>query len=287
MKLRTYRFNLFTMHGHLEVGNPDYAELFKLMSSLKGHHHEEGLRQIAIGTAKTHPKGLFLVLYSGDKEKNLLFFDVGEQKEFTQVTGPKRFQARKTRVMIFPETRRVLIEAGRGKISAGDLADIIEDQAHKNDVFRSLELVFTPVAAEEFFTAIDNMTRIQAATVTIAKPNVDWSESYKDLSKLAQDSDAKAIDATVRAKRSAGISKVSGLIPAIRSWVSDSMSSVLGVRIKGEKPNHSGLITLNLSDHVEKVDLSFEVTDKQPEPSDEQIEQALLSHAGGQEKVNA
>jgi hypothetical protein len=68
------------MHGHLEVGNPDYAELFKLMSSLKGHHHEEGLRQIAIGTAKTHPKGLFLVLYSGIKRKISCFLTLGSKR---------------------------------------------------------------------------------------------------------------------------------------------------------------------------------------------------------------
>ena len=287
MARRNYRFNIFTIQGHIEGGNPDYVELFKLMSTLKGHHHEDGSRHIAVGTSKLSNEGLFLVIYSGDKEKNLLFFDLSEQKEFNEVTGPNRFQARKTRIMIFPEKRQLLIEIGRGKIGTDDLADVIEEEAHKTEAFKTLELVFTPVAAEEFVAAIDNMTRIQSASVTIARPNYDWSDSYTALSELAQDSDAKAIDTTVRAKRAAGISKITGLIPAIKDWVTGPKSSVLGAKIKGEKPGHSGLITLNLSEHVQKAAFSYESTPKKPELSDEELEQRLRAYYEGQEKKNA
>lgn len=285
MARRNFRFNLYTIHGHLENGVPNYTTLFRSMASLKGHHHEEGKRQVAVGTARITGNDLFLVVYSGDKEKNLLFFDLEQQKEFNQATNPKQFQARKTRVVIAPEQRRLLIEVGRGKVSADQLAEVIETEAQKTPEFKTLELVFSPVAAEEFIAGIDNMTRIQSATVTLARPNVDWTDSYDSLKSMAEASDARAIDTTVRARRGAGISKEKGLIASIKGWVSGNMSSVLGAKIKGEKPGHSGLITLNLSDHVQRADITVDVPPDKDEPPDEVLEQQMRAYLEGQGEV--
>jgi hypothetical protein len=287
MARRNFRFNLYTIHGHLEDGVPDYNKLFRSMISLKGHHHEEGKRQVAIGTARLTGNDLFLVVYSGDKEKNLLFFDLEQQQEFNQSTIPTQFQARKTRVVIAPERRQMLIEVGRGKVSADEVADVIEAEAQKTPEFKTLELIFTPVAAEEFITGIDNMSRIQSATVTLARPNVDWTDSYDSLKSMAEASDAKAIDATVRAKRGSGISKEKGLIAAIKVWVQDNMSSVYGAKIKGEKPGHRGLITLNLADHVQRADITVDVALDKEEPPDEVLEQRMRAYLEGEGKGNA
>jgi len=68
MATRNFRFHVFTVHGHLETGIPDYVKLFSLMTGLKGHYHQVGKRQIAVGTAKLLGNDLFLVIYSGNKE---------------------------------------------------------------------------------------------------------------------------------------------------------------------------------------------------------------------------
>ncbi len=189
--------------------------------------------------------------------------------------------------MIAPEKRQILIEVGKGRIAPRELANMIEAEARKLAEFKTLELVFTPVAAEGFVTAIDNMTRIQSATVTIARPNVDWTDSYSALSSIADESHAKAIDATVRARRSAGISKENGLIPAIKGWVRGITSPVQGAKIKGEKPGHSGLITVSLSDHVQRVDIPAETGPDKEEPSDEELEQKLRVYFEAKGKENA
>ncbi len=133
MPKRGLKFLLYSIHGHLETGVPDYLALFRSLTSLKGHHHEEGKRQIAIGTAMLvrNQSRLLLIVYTGDKEKSILFFDLNEQTEFNALTSPGRFLARKTRVLIDPAQRSLLIESGRGCLSAEELAKIIEAEATK------------------------------------------------------------------------------------------------------------------------------------------------------------
>jgi hypothetical protein len=286
MALQNVRFHLFTIHAHLKNGAPNYANLFKLMTNLRGHYHEVRKRQVAVGDAKLLGNNLFLIIYSG-RQKNLLVFDRSQQREFNEITSSIRFQARKTRAMISPENRQLLIEAGRGRITSDELASMIEAQAHDIPEFRTLDLVFTPVAAEEFFATIDSMTRIQSASVTIARPNVDWNDSYSALTSIADESQAKAIDATIRARRSASISKQKGLIPAIKGWVKGAKSPVQGAKIKGEKAGHTGLITLRLSDHVQRIDIPVELSPNKEEPSDEELEQKLLAYFESKSKENA
>jgi hypothetical protein len=289
MPKRGLKFLLYSIHGHLAMGVPDYLTLFRSLTSLKGHHHEEGKRQIAIGTAMLveNQSRLLLIVYTGDKEKSILFFDLNEQTEFNELTSPGRFLARKTRVLIDPAQRRLLIESGRGCLSAEELAKIIETEAHKKNEYRGLELSFTPVAAQEFMAKISQMERIQSASVSIARPNVDWNDSYKALAGLADDSKGKAIDTTIRARRGDSLSKDNGLIPSIKHWLSDKLSAVASATIKGSSGDDSGLITLKLNDYVETLNV---VTDVQPEtgqPLETTIDERLNSYLDAKSKEDA
>jgi hypothetical protein len=286
MPKRTLRFLLYSIHGHLATGAPDYLALFRSLTSLRGHHHEEGKRQIAIGTAmlvKDRTR-LLLVIYTGDKEKSILFFDLNEQAEFNALNSPGRFAARKTHVLIDPAQRALLIETGRGCLSAEELAKIIETEAHKLPEYSTLELSFTPVAAQAFMDKINQMERIQSATVSIARPNIDWSDSYDMLAKLADDSKGKAIDTTVRARRGDSLSKESGLIPSMKHWLSDKLSAVASANIKGSSGDDSGLITLKLSDYVETLNVITDVKPDTGQPLETGIEEKLNSYLDAKSK---
>ena len=284
MPIRNIKFHIYTIHGHLEKGIPDYSHLFRAMTRLRGHRQEKGRRQIVVGTAELVGDYLFLVMYSGDSRKKKLLFDLNEQQELTQPVTLSRFYARKTRAMISLSKRRLLIEVGKGTVSADALAQIIEDDARELAEFETLELTFTPVVAPDFVKEIDQLTRIQSATVTVARPNVDWTDRYSVLTALASESQAKAIDTTVRARRGATISKESGLVGGIKTWVKGITTSIKGARIKGEMKGSSGLITLDLSDHVERVDIPVEVSPEIEEPTDEVVEQRLISYFRDKEK---
>jgi hypothetical protein len=125
---------------------------------------------------------------------------------------------------------------------------------------------------------IDELERIQAATVSIARPNVDWGERYDQLAKIADDSRAKAIDTTVRARRNDSLSKQRGIIPSLKHWLSGAHSSIANAKIKGALPGTSGLIELKLSDHVETVNVTTDTTDQTGYPLDTEVREKLNAY---------
>lgn len=287
MAKHNLRFLLYTVHAHVETGTVDYLGLVKTLVLLKGYHFQEGKRNVAFGEAKIINNRLFLVVYTGDTEKSILFFDLAEQAEISTPNTPRRFQARKTHVIVDPQQRLTLIETGRGRIAAEDLAKILEDRARAVESFRTLEMSLSPIAAKEFVNAIDTMDRIQAATVSIARPNVTWTDNFNALTKLADESEGKAIDATVRAKRGASLSKDNGLIPNIKAWVSEKMSSVYSASIKGEKPDSVGLTVLKLSDYVESVTVPVETKPDTGLPVEAALEEGLNKYLDSRKSGNA
>jgi hypothetical protein len=263
--------------------------MFRRLTSLKGHHHEDGNRQVAIGTAMLvrNQTRLLLIAYTGDKEKSTLFFDLNEQAEFNALNDPGRFAASKTRVLIDPAQRTLLIEAGRGRLYPGELAKLIETEARKLPEYGTLELSFTPVAAQEFMKKISQMERIQSASVSIARPNVDWSDSYKVLAGLADDSKGKAIDTTIRARRGDSLSKDNGIVPNMKHWLADKLSAVSSATIKGSSGDDSGLITLKLNDYVETLNVVTDVKADTGQPLETAIEEKLNSYLDTKSKEDA
>lgn len=285
MPKRSLRFLLYSIHGHLATGVPDYPALIRSLVSLRGYHHEEGNRQAAIGTAMllSNRERLFVVAYTGDKEKSTLYFDLAENHEFVSQNQPNQFAAKKTYIMIDAVKRRLVIEAGRGCLLAEELAKIIQDEAGKKPEFASLELSFTPVAAPAFMDKIRRMERIQSATVSIARPNVDWSDNYEELAKLADQSEGGAIETTVRAKRGKSLSKVAGIIPNIQHWLSDRLSAVASAKVKGAVRDDSGLITLKLSDYVDTLNVSVDAQPDSNQPTPNEVQNKLSTYLNSQE----
>src|SRR5580704_11138777 len=99
MPKRTLRFLQYSIHAHLEVGNPDYTALFRGMTILSGKFRQNGRRVTAIGSAmltkgSNNQDRLSLIVYTGDNDQNILFFDLNQQAEFSAATVPGRFVAR-------------------------------------------------------------------------------------------------------------------------------------------------------------------------------------------------
>lgn len=290
MPKRTLKFLQYSIHAHLENGgNPDYAALFRAMTILKGKNRRAGKRVTVIGSA-TLTRGskeqdrLSLVIYAGDNDQNILFFDLNELTEFSSTTIPGRFVARKTHAVIDPLGRTLMLESGRNHPPAEELAEFIEDAAQTLPGFENLELSFTPVPTPSFAEKITGMQRIQSATVSLARPNADWSDRYDQLRGLATDSNAKLIDATVRAGRNETLSKQTGLIPSIVHWLTETLPAVANAKIKGNADGNSPLIELKLSDHIEAVTLPVEISAENKQPSDLLIQQSLNAYLDAKEK---
>ncbi len=68
------------------------------------------------------------------------------------------------------------MEIKRGYINPHSLSFLIQEFARRTREFKSLELDFNPIADEDFTSRLAGFARIQAATITIARPNVDWTD---------------------------------------------------------------------------------------------------------------
>ena len=283
MPKRTFKFLLYAIHGHLADGLPDYSKLAERIIGFKGRYWRDGSRVVAFGAAmltrgKSSVDRASLIAYSGEVDKSVLFFDLEQQSEINSLLESGRFVARKTRIMFDPRQRILMIEAGRGHLPAEEFAKIVETELQNQAGFEALELSFTPVAAPTFISQIDEMKRIQSVMVSIARPNYGWTDRYDQFNKFADESDAKSIDATVRARRNSSLSKQNGIVPNLKHWLSKGLPSVINAKVRGAFGEGSGLIELKLSDHVETANITTDVKPDSGQPLDSEIQEKLSTY---------
>jgi hypothetical protein len=278
MPKKSFHFEFYSVHGHVDDKPVDYLKLLVKLVRLRGYHSESGDYHRYVGQASLSGEQLFLVIYTGHSEKSTLFFDLTAKAELTESISPGRFQARKTHAMIDAGKRVLAIEARKGGLSAFSLSALIEEFLRTDAEFKSLELSFNPIADEEFAARIDEFSRIRSATITIARPNVDWTDRHAQLTDVAKESDAKALDVTARAKRGGGLSKQRGIIEFIKSSASSAKSMFKKIKIIGSIGTEPGLITLDLSKHVQHLDVALETSAETNLPSESDVRARLSAH---------
>ena len=272
------------MHSHVEGAVVDYVNLFDAIApTLAGFHYEEGTRHVAFGQVNKIGNRIFLVAYTGYDARALLLFDVNRQQELFESIQPGRFHARKTHALIDPRQRSLLIENRKGHLRPDDLATAIELIARKLPGYETVELEFNPVAESEFVRQIEQFQRIQQATISLARPNPDWTDRHHQLTEVADESEAKAIDVTVRAKREKSIAKDSGLIKFIKEFAALPQSIFKRISITGSRDDDAGLITLNLSKHVEHIDLLADLDPVTGQPNESEVRNTMDSYLAGKE----
>ena len=116
--------------------------------------------------------------------------------------------------------------------------------------------------------------------------NVDWGDRYAQLTRIAEDSNAKIIDTTVRARRNETLSKQSGIIPDLVQWLTETLPAVVNAKIKGNANENSPLTELKLSDYIDAVSLPIEVNPETKQISDSLIQQSLNSYLDSRDKEN-
>jgi hypothetical protein len=284
MSQRHLRIELYSMHSHVEGAVVDYVNLFDAIApTLAGFHYEEGTRHVAFGQVNKIGNRIFLVAYTGYDARALLLFDVNRQQELFESIQPGRFHARKTHALIDPRQRSLLIENRKGHLRPDDLATAIELIARKLPGYETVELEFNPVAESEFVRQIEQFQRIQQATISLARPNPDWTDRHHQLTEVADESEAKAIDVTVRAKREKSIAKDSGLIKFIKEFAALPQSIFKRISITGSRDDDAGLITLNLSKHVEHIDLLADLDPVTGQPNESEVRNTMDSYLAGKE----
>ncbi len=281
MSARQLRFDLYSIHAHLESGAVDYGELFRQVAeAMAGYKDTEAARRIAITRSDILPDGkVFIVAYTGYSDRSTLYFDLASNVPQTEKGSPTKFRARKTHILIAPERRLMLIESKKGNLTASDLEIIIESLGRGCDHrYRKLELSLNPVADVDFSREIDSLKRIQSAVIVIGEPNFNWTEWNNTLATVAEDSNARSLGVMASAKREKSLSKESGVIQFVKEFAGQAKSIFKRVTIVGSRSEDAGLTTLNLSRYIEHYDVTVPQDPVTEQPIEEDVQKQLEAY---------
>src|SRR5713101_3333846 len=114
MPKKSFHFEFYSVHGHVDDAPADYLKLVTALVGLKGYHSASGDYHRYVGQATLDHNQLFLVIYTGSSEKSTLFFDFTVKEEVTESIRPGRFQARQTHAMIDAGKGLLAIETEEG-----------------------------------------------------------------------------------------------------------------------------------------------------------------------------
>lgn len=281
MARRTYSVNYFNLHGHEEEGEGegegsqpnnelDYIEFFRHLSQQPitnrviraDKNNTIVLEQIFINETKIDMR-----LAAGDPDETLWIFDMARGETVRAETGRGRWAATVVRVsmLITPDFRIVGMESRRPGISASLFEKFLEKAAANNG--RKIQFNLAPIAADSFSEEIEGFQRIREATIEIGEPNPGFSDVAGDLYELADRSNAKSIETTVKAKRNDSLRMDYGIVKDIKEISHEQKSSIKNAYVVGFRPGEREATKLSLRNYQEKSHVTTD-TSLRPQEQD-------------------
>lgn len=101
------------------------------------------------------------------------------------------------------------------------------------DFAEYLVVTLEPEPGPEFVSRLENLDRIMVATYRVTRPNPGWSDLESEMARESQDSDARKTEVSMYAKRGGTLSKVNGIVKAIRDSFAERRLD--HAKIKGER----------------------------------------------------
>lgn len=262
---KAVRLEAFDIQGHNGSGPLDYASFFSFIAAQNPNLRRERIadRLIAVPSFVEIDGRYSFVAYAGSSETSFLVLDLASDTEEIRHIEDGKVIATRTVGTIDPLARRAVIQYVHTGVRAAQVAALFEKLAHtRSTEFEGATLEFAPRAGRTFKQQIVAMERIQSASVTLTRPNYDWTDYSNAINELAGDSEAHNIEVAASAPRNGTLSKSKGVVQVINKLVDGTRSIIKSAVIKGLREGDSAPITLNLNKHIEsrmaKVPLSSE-----------------------------
>ncbi len=259
----TRKLQVFALHARTTRGAAEYVELFNEIAGLAPERRvtDPDGRVIAIPTCEVRDGRAWLVAYEGDRGVSPLIFNTESAKERVQRLRSGEVVAHKTHALIDLNRREAIVEYNHRGAKAHDIAVVLEGLGREVTKDLSLAVELNPFADEEFARSIARFERIRIAMLRVARPNVDWTDHYNDLTEVANDSDARTIEVTLTANRGGSLSKQQGVVRFIRDLASKSLSILKGAKVTGTRTGESAETTVSLAHHIEHQKVNVRMTD--------------------------
>lgn len=203
-------------------------------------------RLIAIAETKSIGRYVALLFVSGEQESsvlslNLETFGIAEQSaEDGQVFVQSRW------VIVDPTTRTIVFEVNRPTVGLDDVKYYLLRSMKKYARTDSVEMEISQAIDKGILQAIDKFERIREASITLTRPNSDWSDVINDWGRAIESSGAQSVSLAANASRGQSLSKDKGVVRTIVDVVKAPYSFVKNAYITGKYPNEENERTVSL-----------------------------------------
>lgn len=190
------KLEVFSLHARSAAGQVDYRKLFKDLASVGDDERitEDDETIYAIPHMEIIGDEVFVVTIQGKKGVNPLIYNAETSEERIQRLRSNEIVATKTHAMFDLRRREAVVEYIHAGAKASTIAQLLESAGKATGRWPDLSLDLNPKADEEFVRAIDGFGRIRLASLRVARPNVDWTDHYDNLTKVAAASDAHVME---------------------------------------------------------------------------------------------
>lgn len=249
----TRKLEVYSLHGRTPAGPINYQDFFAHVSRVPAldRYDELGTRLVAIPVLDLIRHSVFLIAYEGERGLNPLIFNADRARERIQRLRSGEIVATKTHALIDLQSREAILEYNHRGAKASDIARVLQTIGQRLDGYSDLALDLNPVVDEEFLRAIERFERIRLADLKVARPNVDWTENYDHLSRVAAESDARTVDMTLVASRGESLARDRGIIQIIRDMIRASISGLKGARIVGVREGERSETSISIGRYIE------------------------------------
>lgn len=205
-------------------------------------------------------KGLHGILFvSGEKEGSILSLDLQtvDLEEQSAEDGQVFVQSRW--IAVDAEKRVVAVEVNRPTVGIDDVRFLLEELAKEYSKSNNVEIELNLAINPKFIDEVERFTRIREASITLSRPNSDWTDVANRWVEDMQSSGVKDLDLAARASRGQSLDKSSGLISLIKDVARAPHSFVKNMRVtgnvKGMEKEQTASLKRNKVTSVARLDL--------------------------------
>jgi hypothetical protein len=188
---------------------------------------------------------------SGSDQESLTLFDVENDRERDEPRSAGEIVVRPTLLYLNPESRFVALERRRPGLSPGEIGKALGIIGSAIGFDIDLVIDLNPVTAESFNEELEQFDRIRQASVTVARPNYDWTENANSLTTYAAESDGQTAELEISAPRGGSLAKERGIVQDIKELAQRAIGPLKKVKIVGRHAGETRERTLTLASHQE------------------------------------
>jgi hypothetical protein len=246
----------YSIHGRGHSGEIiDYVAFAQAVRTAPSPFRRATINQdevVWLRDVRRHGRVWQLRFLSGSDQESLTLFDVENDRERDYPRSASKIVVRPTFLYLNPYSRFVALEHRRPGLSPGEIGKALGIIGSAIDFDYDLVIDLNPVTAESFNEELEKFYRIRQASVTVARPNYDWTENANTLTTYVAESDGQTAELEISAPRGGSLAKERGIVRDIKKLAQHAIGPLKKVKIVGRHVDETHERTLTLASHQER-----------------------------------